>query len=99
MNFKRETTSKLFFGIADKNRNIIHAEYFDAKNIFSRPFIQNLKHKPNRFHDLSKKLRTNFKNRDWRTVPNIKYNKYNVSLEGMVKQNTMDERMQKTELY
>ena len=34
---------------------IIHAEYFYANNIFSHPFIQNLKHKPNIVQDPFKK--------------------------------------------
>ena len=48
MRLKRKTTSKLFVGITYKKRKfIIHPEYFDANNIFSHPFIQNLKYKPN----------------------------------------------------
>ena len=47
MRFKRKTTSK-FFSIKIKGRKfIIHAEYFDANNIFSHPFLKNLKHIPN----------------------------------------------------
>ena len=53
MCLKINTTSKLFFGITYKKRNIIiHPETFDANNIFSRPLIQNLKHKPNMYQDL-----------------------------------------------
>ena len=51
---RRKTTSKFFFGITKKKRKfIIHPEFFDANNIFSHPFIQNLKHKPNMFQYLS----------------------------------------------
>ena len=39
------------------------------------------------------------KNRDWRTVSNSKYNKYNASLPGMLRQNTVEGHMQKTKLY
>ena len=53
---KRKTTSKLFVGLTYKKRKfIIHPEFFDANNIFSHPFIQNLKHKPNIVQDLSRK--------------------------------------------
>ena len=38
--FKRKTKINYFIGITVKGRKfIIHAEYFDAKNVFSRPFI------------------------------------------------------------
>ena len=46
--FNINTTSKFFVGITYKERNfIIHPEYFDANNVLSHPFIQNIKHKPN----------------------------------------------------
>ena len=49
----RKTTSKFFVGVYYKERRfIICAEYFDANNIFSNPFIQNLRHEPNRVQDL-----------------------------------------------
>ena len=48
MRLKRNTTSKFFVGITVRGRKfIIHAEYFDANNIFSHRFLQNLKHRPN----------------------------------------------------
>ena len=54
MRFKRNTTSEVLVGVIVKGRNfIIHAEYFDAKNIFSHRFIKNLKHRPNVVQDLS----------------------------------------------
>ena len=57
MRFKRNTTNKFFVGITyKKGRFIIHPEYFDANNIFSHPFIQKLKHKPNIFQYLSKQI-------------------------------------------
>ena len=47
MHFKRKTTRKFFVGITVKGiKFIIHAEYFDANNIFSHPFLQNIKHIP-----------------------------------------------------
>ena len=39
---KRNTTSKFFVGITLKIKFIIHPAFFDANNIFSHPFIQNL---------------------------------------------------------
>ena len=39
-----------------KKKFIIHAEYFDADNIFSQPFLHNLKHKPNVVHYLSRQM-------------------------------------------
>ena len=55
---KINTTSKLCIGITDKKRkSIIHAEYFDANNIFSYSFIHNLIHKPNRVHDISRQIK------------------------------------------
>ena len=86
MSFKRKTEIRFFVGITDKKgKFIIHAEYSDANNIFSYPFFQNLKHKPNRVHDLSKQVKKALKNRYWRTVSKSKYTKYNASLAGMVK--------------
>ena len=40
MRFKRNTTSKFFVVITVKGRKFnIHADYFDANNIFSHKFI------------------------------------------------------------
>ena len=44
-------------------------------------------------------MKKNPKNKDWRTVPNSNYTKYNASVAGMVKNNTVDGRMRKTKLY
>ena len=45
---KRKTTSKFIVGITYRKRKfLIHPEYFDANNIFSHSFIQNLNNKPN----------------------------------------------------
>ena len=58
MRLRRNKTSKLFVGIKFKKRKfIIHPEYFDARNIFSHPFIQNLKRKPNMIHDMSRQVK------------------------------------------
>ena len=47
MHLKIKRTSKFFVSITVKGRKfIINAEYFDAKNVFSHRFIQNLKHRP-----------------------------------------------------
>ena len=52
-----KTTSKFFVGFISKNRKfIIHTECFGANNIFSHPFIHNIKHKPNMVQDLSIKI-------------------------------------------
>ena len=52
---KEKTTSKFSVGITPKKRKfIIHPEFFYPSNIFSHPFIHNLKHKPNIFQDLSR---------------------------------------------
>ena len=40
---------------------IIHPKYFDASNIFSRPFIKNIKHKPNMAQDLSRQMNISLK--------------------------------------
>ena len=54
MCFKRKTTSKFSVGITFKGITfIIHAEYFDAKNIFSRRFLHNIRHRPNVVQSLS----------------------------------------------
>ena len=59
MPFKIKTTSNFFVGITDKKGEfIIHAEYFDAKNIFSHQFLHNIKHIPNVFQHLSKPIDT-----------------------------------------
>ena len=58
MRLKRKTTSKFFVGITYKKRKSnIHPDNYDAMNIFSHPFIQNLKHKPNIVHDLSRQMK------------------------------------------
>ena len=71
MFLKRKTTGKFFVGITYK-KQLLFIHNFDANNIFSHPFIHNLKHKPNMVHDLSRKMRISLKNIDWRTVSNIK---------------------------
>ena len=38
-------------------KSMIHPEYFDASNIFSNPFIKNLKHNPNMVQDLSRQMK------------------------------------------
>ena len=61
MRVKRKTTGKFFAVITYKRRMIIiHPECFDAKNIFSHQFIQNLKHKPNMVQDLSRQTKISF---------------------------------------
>ena len=64
LNFKnyvrlsRKKTIKFFVGITSKKRKyIIQPEFFDANNIISDPFIQNIKCKPNMVHDLSRKMK------------------------------------------
>ena len=50
---KRKKTSMFFAGSTyRKVKFIIHPECFDANNIISDPFIQNLKRKPNMVNDL-----------------------------------------------
>ena len=62
MRLNGKTTSKLFVGIIRQKRKfIIHPEYFDAKNIFSHPFIQNIKQKLNMVQDLSKQMNISLK--------------------------------------
>ena len=58
MCFNMNTTSNFFVDITVTGRRfIIHAEYFDAKNIFSHQFPHNIKYRPNIFQDLSKPTR------------------------------------------
>ena len=58
MRLNRKTISKLFVGITYKKRKfMIHPEFFDANNIFSHPFINNLKHKPNMVQYLSRQIK------------------------------------------
>ena len=62
MHLKKDKTSKLCVGITYKQRNfIIHPKYFNANNIFSHLFIQNIKHKPNMVHDLSRQMKIELK--------------------------------------
>ena len=57
MRFKKKKKIKFFVGITVKGRHFItHAKSFDANNILSRPFLQNLKHRPNVVQDLSKPM-------------------------------------------
>ena len=73
---KRKITSKFFDGIRYKKIEfIIHPKYFDANNIFSHPFIQNIKYKPNMVQDLSRQIKVSLKIKYWRTVSNIKCTK------------------------
>ena len=82
-----------------KKKFIIHPEYFDANNIFSRPVFHHLKHKSNMVQNLSRQMKIALKNRYWITVLNIRYTKYNVSLAVKVKHNIVEGRMRKTKLY
>ena len=54
---KRNTTSKFLLVLQRKRKFIIHPDFFDANNIFSHLFIQNLKHKPNMVQDLSRQMK------------------------------------------
>ena len=106
LNFKnfvrlnRKTTSKLFVGITYKKINfIIYPEYFNANHIFSHPFIQNIKHKPNMVQELLRQMNKAFKNIYCKTLSNSKYTKKYTSLARMVKQNTVKGHMHKTKLY
>ena len=60
MRLKRNTTIKFFVGISYK-KIIIHTEYFDANNVFSHTFIQNIKHKPNMVQNLSRQMKASIK--------------------------------------
>ena len=73
--FKCKDNKPVLFWCYIKNKFIIHHDFFDANNIFSHLFIQNLKHKPNMVQDLSRKIIYHLKNRDIRTVLNNKYTK------------------------
>ena len=58
VSLKRKTTRKFFVGITYKKiKFIIHPESLDANNIFSHPFIQNLKHKQNMVQKLSRQIK------------------------------------------
>ena len=96
---EKDKRQVIFLVLHTKKKFIIHPEYFDVNNIFSHPFIQNIKHKTNMVQDLSIKMGIALKNRYWRAVSNGKYTKYNASLGGMVKHNTVDGCMRKTKLY
>ena len=48
--FKDKYNKQVLFGITNNNK--IYPEFFDANNIFSHPFIQNLKSKPNMVQEL-----------------------------------------------
>ena len=55
---KRKTPIKFFVGITKKKVKVfIHPQFSDANNIFSHPFIHNLKHKPNVVQDLSRQMK------------------------------------------
>ena len=57
LHLKRNKTSKFFVGITKKKEFIIYPELFDANNIFSHLFIQNIKHKTNMVQYLSRKIK------------------------------------------
>ena len=100
MRLKRKTTIKFFVDITYKKRNfIIHPEYFDANNIFSHPFIQNIKHKPNMVQDLSRQMKISLKKQILEN--SIKQQIHQIQLitgrNGFKK--TMDGRMQKIKFY
>ena len=96
MRFKMNTTSKFLLVLYSKEESLLsmrknfmptissHVHLFIILNIYQTYF-----------NTCQQKCRKCFKNRDFRTVFNRKYNKYNSSLAGMVKQNTVDGRMQK----
>ena len=95
MHLKINTTIKFFVGITVKGRKfIIDAEYFDAKNIFSHQFIQNLKHIPNVVQDLSKPTKKVLRRQIFENSVEQKVHQIKKSLARMVK-NTVDGRIQK----
>ena len=99
MLIKRNTTSKLLVVITKKKRKfIIHTEYFDANNIFSHLFIQNLKHKPNMFQELSIQIEISLKKIYWRTVSIIKYTKYYASTSRIVKREYRGRKFSKNDV-
>ena len=59
--FKEKENKQVLCWYNIKRRFIIHPEYFYAKNIFSHPFIQILKHKPNMVQDLSRQMKISLK--------------------------------------
>ena len=72
---RRKKKNEFFVGITyQKRKFIIHPEHFDANDIFSDPFIQNIKHKPNMIQDLSRQINIALE-KYWRSVSNRKYNK------------------------
>ena len=72
---KRKTTSKFIVVITPPKKFIINPELFDANNIFSHKFIQNLKHKPNMVQYLSRQMKISVTNRYRITVSIRKYTK------------------------
>ena len=58
MHLKRSTKSKFFVGITSKERKyIIHPDFMvDNKEIIDQ-FIQNLKRKPNKVHNLTSEMK------------------------------------------
>ena len=53
----KDNKQDIFWYNIQKIDFIIHPELFDANNIFSHTFIQNLKHKPNMVQDLSRQMK------------------------------------------
>ena len=76
--------------IIKRRKVITHPVYFNADNIFSHPFIQNLKHKPNMVQDLSRKIKAALKKQILENSNGQLIQYYNASLPRMVKRNTMD---------
>ena len=56
MSLRENKRSKLFIGITSKKEFYYSSRFFYTNNIISETFIQNLKRKPNMFHDLSRKI-------------------------------------------
>ena len=85
MQLKRSMRSKFFVGITNKQQKyIIHPDFMvDNKEIIDQ-FIQNLKSKPNKVHNLTGEMKKSFQKKRLETniLPQIQ--KYHASLKVMV---------------
>ena len=85
MKLNRSLKSKFFVGIKNKQRKyIIHPDFMVANQEIMDQFIQNLKRKPNKVHNLTGEIKKSLKNRDWKQVSIHKYTKSHASLTVML---------------
>ena len=100
MHSDRKTTGKFLLVLQSRKESLLFMQNIFMPKISSHiNFFRISNIDQTWFNTCQKQRRKRLKNRDFRTVLNSKYTKYNASLVGMAKHNSVYGRRQKTKLY